>query len=546
LNEKAVKRKFAPARLLPVILLAAANTAIAAGPSQAELDDLAGTSGNWLYVDHDYHGTRYSPLDQINAGNVQGLARVCSYTFPEKEPSQTAPLAYAGIVYATTAHYTVALDGTSCRVIWRHQWRPRDREVVTTQRGAALKDGRVVRGTADGFLIALDAQTGKEIWVRQIADPTAGYFFSVAPLIVDDLVIIGPAGSEWASKGWVGAFKLSNGERVWKFNTVPDLGEAGADTWGQNAAALRTGGGSIWTPMSYDEEKGLVYVPVGNPAPDFYDNDRPGINLYTGSVIALNLRTGRLAWHFQGAPHDQRDYDLTHASPMFDAVAAGRPRKVMAITGKDGLLRLLDRDTQETIYNVPFTTRLNSEGPIGTEFVHICPGTVGGHEWNGSAFDPKLNSLFVPATDWCGDVRRSATRPKIDEDNTKGPFYFGGDGKFGAWTEASGWLTAFDASTGQQKWRYHARKPMIGGVLATAGGLVFTGELDGTFEAFDARGGKVLFSSNVGGPIGGGVVSYSGNGKQCVAVVSGFVGLYNQVAPELGGGNPTITVFALK
>jgi alcohol dehydrogenase (cytochrome c) len=532
--------------LLSVASLMLSAAALAAGPTQAELDASTGDGANWLYVDHDYRGTRFSALDQVNTQNVKRLTRVCGYTFPEKEPSQTAPLVYSGILYATTAHFTVALDGASCRVLWKHQWQPRDREVVVTQRGAALKDGRVIRGTADGFLIALDVLTGKEIWARQIADPAAGYFFSVAPLIVDDLILIGPAGAEWASKGWVGAFKLSNGERVWKFNTVPDLGEAAAETWGHNAAGLRTGGGSVWTPMSYDQEKKLLYVPVGNPAPDFYDHDRPGSNLYTGSVVALDVQTGRLAWHYQGAAHDQRDYDLTHASPLFESTIAGRYRKVMAITGKDGLLRLLDRDTREVIYSVPFTTRLNSEGPIGTEFVHICPGTVGGHEWNGSAYHPPLNALFVPATDWCGDVRVSGERPKIEEDNTKGPFYFGGDGKFGAWADASGWLTAFDASSGKERWKYHAHKPMIGGVLATAGNLVFTGELDGTFEAFDAQKGKILFKSNVGGPIGGGVVSYSANGKQHVAVVSGFVGLYNQVAPELGGANPTITLFALK
>jgi alcohol dehydrogenase (cytochrome c) len=531
--------------LWSAMLFAMSAVALASGPTQRELDDATGDSSNWLYVDHDYQGTRYSALAEINIKTVKRLQKVCAHTFPEKEPSQTAPLVYAGVVYATTAHYTVALDGSSCRVLWQYKWQPRGREVVVTQRGAALKESKIVRGTADGYLIALDAQTGQEVWIRQVADPATGYFFSVAPLIVDDLILIGPAGSEWASKGWIGAFKLSNGERVWRFNTVPDLGEAGAETWGHNARGLKTGGGSIWTPMSYDTQRHLLYVPVGNPAPDFYDQDRPGSNLYTGSVVALDVRTGKLAWYYQGAPHDQRDYDLTHVSPLF-TMKSGQDRSVMAVTGKDGLLRLLDRDTQEVLYSVPFTTRQNSEGPIGKDFVHICPGTLGGHEWNGSAYDPKLNALFVPATDWCGDVRVSAEPPKIEEDNTKGPFYFGGDAKLGAWKEASGWLTAFDASTGKEKWKYHARKPMIGGVVATAGNLVFTGELDGTFEAFDANTGKVIYTHDVGGPVGGGVVSYSAQGKQHIAVVSGFVGLYNQVAPELGGVNPTITVFALK
>jgi alcohol dehydrogenase (cytochrome c) len=510
------------------------------------LDGALGDSANWLYVDHDYHGTRYSGLSQINTGNVRKLVKVCSYQFPDKEPSQTAPLAYAGTIYATTARYTVALDGATCKVLWQYKWQPRGREVVMTQRGAAIKDGKIVRGTADGYLLALDAATGSELWSRQIADPADGHFFSVAPLIVGDLIFIGPAGSEWAGKGWVGAFKLANGERVWKFNTVPDLGEAAADTWGNNPKVLKTGGGSIWTPMSYDKDKNLLYVPVGNPAPDFYDKDRPGSNLYTGSIVALDASTGRLAWHYQTVPHDQRDYDLTHVSPLLDVEVSGQSRAVIALTGKDGLLRLLDRDSQRVWYTVAFTTRLNAEGPIGTSFEHICPGTVGGHEWSGSAYNPTLKALFVPATDWCWDVRMDEKAPEVAADNTKGPFFFGGEGKFRPWTEAAGWLTSFDGATGKERWKYHASKPMIGGVMATAGNLVFTGELNGTFEAFDATNGKIVYRHDVGGPVGGGVISYEVASKQYVAVVSGFVGLYNAIVPELGGANPTITVFGLK
>jgi alcohol dehydrogenase (cytochrome c) len=517
------------------------------GPTQKELDNALRDDHNWLYVDHDYHGTRFSGLSEINVANVGKLEAICSHTFPDKEPSQTAPLVYGGIIYATTAHYTVALDGASCKVIWQYRWKPRSREVVMTQRGAAIKDGKVVRGTADGYLLALDAKTGNELWSRQIADPAEGYFFSVAPLIVDDYIFIGPAGSEWAGKCWVGAFKLSNGERVWKFNTVPDLGEAGAETWGNNPKGLKTGGGSVWTPMSYDPEKRLLYVPVGNPAPDFYDKDRPGANLYTSSIVALDIASGKLAWYYQTNPHDQRDYDLTHVSPVFTVKnSGGRTQTLIALSGKDGLLRVLDRDTHKVIYSVPFTRRLNNEGLIGIDSVHICPAMNGGHEWNGSAYHPKLNALFLPATDWCGDVRMSNKAPEPQDDNTKGPYFFGGDGSFLPWSETSGWLRAFDAASGKELWKYHASKPMIGGVISTAGDLVFTGEVDGTFEAFNATSGEVLYKHNVGGPIGGGVVSYIAAGKQRVAVVSGFVGLYNLIAPELGGANTTITVFGLK
>jgi alcohol dehydrogenase (cytochrome c) len=349
-----------------------------------------------------------------------------------------------------------------------------------------------------------------------------------------------------AAKGWMGAFRLANGEPVWKFNTAPDPGEPGAETWGNDPKVLKTAGGNVWTPMSYDPEKRLLYVPVGNPAPDFYDNDRPGANLYTNSIVALDVQNGKLAWYHQLIHHDVRDYDLTHVSPVFTANVNGKQRIVIALTGKDGLLRLLDRDTRQVLYSVPFTTRKNTDGRIGTKYERICPGTLGGHEWNGSAYSPRLTTLFVPATDWCQQIRRATIAPDPEEARKNRTLYFGGDTDFGSWKDAHGWLTAFDASTGRERWKYHAGKPMIGGVIATAGDLVFTGETTGDVEAFDARDGKILYKHNVGGPIGGGLISYISGATQHIAVVSGFVGVYNTAAPELGGANPTITVFALK
>ncbi|MBV8401455.1 MAG: PQQ-binding-like beta-propeller repeat protein, partial [Acetobacteraceae bacterium] len=213
--------QFRSARLLPwifaasttsvVALLLAAGAAHAAGPTQAELNNAVNDSANWLYVDHDYRGQRYTPLDQITAKNAADLVQVCSYTFPDKEPSQTGPVAYEGILYATSAHHTVAVDGASCKPVWRSDWKPRDHEEFVTQRGAAIKDGKVVRGTPDGYLLALDGKTGQELWSRQIAKPSEGHFISQPPLIYEDLVLIGPAGSEFAAKGWVGAFRLSDG-----------------------------------------------------------------------------------------------------------------------------------------------------------------------------------------------------------------------------------------------------------------------------------------------------------------------------------------------
>jgi alcohol dehydrogenase (cytochrome c) len=495
-------------------------------------------------VDHDLAGTRYSPLKQITAENVSRLVKACAYSFPDKEPSQTAPIVSAGRMYLTTAHYTVAVDGADCHVIWSSTWTPHEQVTMNTHRGAALADGKIIRGTADGFLLALDAKDGHTLWARQIADPKEGYFISMPPLVHGDLVYIGPAGAETAAHGWVGAFRINDGEQVWRFNIVPADGEPGADTWGPDPAARKHGGGNLWTPMSFDVQKNLLYLPGGNAAPDLYDNDRPGPNLYTNSLIALDATTGRLAWYRQFVPHDVHDYDVTHVAPVFKATINGSSRDVIASTGKDGLLRLLDRDSKETIYSVPFTNRLNAEGPMTTTPVRVCPGTLGGQEWNGSAYYAKEHLLIVPATDWCAEFNKDTTAPDPEKEHTHA-FYFGGVTKFEPWSAARGRLTAFDASTGHEKWRYDAGKPIVAGVTATAGDVVFAGELTGDLVALDARTGEVLLRRELGGPAGGGVVTYSTGGVQNVAIVSGFVGVYNLVAPEIGGGNTTVTVFRL-
>ena len=232
------------------------------------------------------------------------------------------------------------------------------------------------------------------------------------------------------------------------------------------------------------------------------------------------------------------DYDLTHVAPVFATTVGGQQRTVIALTGKDGLLRVLDRDTRKVLYSVPFTTRENAEGPIGTSFTHVCPGLLGGHEWNGAAYSPRLGALFVPATDWCNQIRPAAQAPDPQAEKKRGQF-FGGDFQFDPWAEAQGWLTAFDAATGMQRWRHQSSKPMIGAIAVTEGDVVLASEITGDFLVFDAQDGKILYRHNVGGPAAGGLVSYAVGGKQYVAVVSGYVGgYYHQMAPEIGGGNP--------
>lgn len=498
------------------------------------------TSGDWPEVNHDKLGTRYSPLASINASNAKDLKKVCEYRFPIKEPAQTAPIAIGGVVYASTGHYTVALDGFDCHTIWTHKWEPRGPEVLNSQRGVALADGKVVRGTPDDFLIALDAKDGHLIWAKQIANAKDGYFISMPPLIHRDLVYVGPAGSEWASSGWVGAYRLTDGEQVWRFNIIPGDGQPGADTWGPDPSARKHAGGDLWTALSLDTDTNVLYVPGGNPEPDYYDDARPGANLYTDSLIALDARTGQLLWYKQFVPHDVHDYDLTHTHPVIKT----KSRTLIVTTGKDGLMRVVDSETHEVLYSIAFTTLLNSDAPITTSFVRTCPGPFGGNEWNGAAHSPRLKTIFVPAVDWCATFKKDTSPPDAEKEHTHG-FYFGGEMNFDKWDQAHGWLTAFDAGNGKTKWRYAASKPLIGGVTATAGDVVLTGEMNGDLLALDGKSGKVLFRGDVPGPVAGGVVTYVARDVQHVAVVSGFVGVFNMFSTEIGGNNPTISIFRL-
>lgn len=526
--------------LLSIGLLIAITPAAMAqpGPTQAELDTADQQGINWPFATHDYTGQRFVDLKEITPQNVTRLHPVAIFQTSEMGPSQTNPLVYNGIMYLTTTHTTVALDAATGRRIWEYAWIKKDQENYVTNRGAAIKDGLVVRGTADGYLIALDAATGVLRWEQQIASPKDGEFISAPPLIAGDRIIIGPAGAEWAAKGWVGAFKLSDGSPIWKFNTVPDPGEPGAETWGSDPAVLAHGGGNVWTPLSYDRAQGLVYVAVGNPAPDLYDNLRPGSNLYTCSLIALEINTGKLGWYFQAVPHDVHDWDITQVNPLFSTSVAGKKRNLIAVAGKDGLLRVLDRDSHTVVYSVPFTRRENVDLPVTTEGVHVIPGGLGGEEWSGPAYNRITDMLYVPSVEWGCTYKKAA---ELTPPNGK-DLYLGGTFTMDPPDKGSGSLTAFDAATGKTRWTYHSNMPMLAGVCTTAGGLVFTGEHGQDFLALDASTGEVLYRFNTGGPVAGGVISYAVNGKQYVAAISGFVSPFFQ---HIGGGTTTVVIFSL-
>ena len=272
------------------------------GPTQAELNAAASNAVDWLLTNHDYGGQRFVDATQITRDNAGSLRAVCVYQAADLRPFHTNPLVYRGVMYLTTSQATIALDATTCRIQWRHVWRPKAKENWPQSRGVALKEGIVIRGTSDGYLLALDALTGRLLWERAAADADKGETFTMPPIVFNDLVIIGPAGNEIPVRGWVGAFRVATGEPVWRFNTRPAAGEPGAETWGITEAL--TGGGAVWTPFSLDSVQGLVFVPVGNPAPDFYSDVRQGANLYTNSLVVLDAKTGKLVWHAARRLHD--------------------------------------------------------------------------------------------------------------------------------------------------------------------------------------------------------------------------------------------------
>jgi alcohol dehydrogenase (cytochrome c) len=513
-------------------------TPLGSGPTREQLLTAADDAANWLYHTRDYSGTRYSPLDEIDTENVGDLGPACMFQLGEPRNFQSGPIVFDGVMYVTGVRTTVALEADTCRPIWRHEWTPRDREpFVLNSRGVAIQDGWVVRATADGYLFALDAEDGELLWARQVADPWKGESFTMAPMIFEDMVLIGPAGSENAISGWVGAFRLEDGEEIWRFHTVPDATREGGGSW-LNPYNIPLGGGATWTPFSLDPERGELYVAVTNPAPDLPANLRPGPNLYTNSMVALDVHTGELVWYDQLVPADEHDWDLTQVSPIYTAQVDGQTRNLIATAGKDGMLRVIDRDSRSRVFEAVLTTLENVDAPVTTAGVRVCPGIFGGVEWNGPALHAPTGLLITPSVDWCF-LFRDFEAPDIRY--VEGQMYLGGEVVPAG--PRTGWITAVDGATGEVRWRYHSPDAVIGAVTTTAGNLAFSGELTGDFVAFNATTGDVLYRFNTGGPIGGGVVSYAVDGKQYVAVASGRPSGYWQ-GENLGSG--TVVVFALR
>jgi alcohol dehydrogenase (cytochrome c) len=483
-------------------------------PTQAELDDADSATNSWLMYNKGYRNERYSLLKKIDAGNVGKLRPVCMFQLGELGTFSTGPVVYDGVLYATTHLGTYAIDATTCKKLWSHQHVAQGPEMNATNKGVAIAGGRVIRGTQDGFLYALDAKTGARLWVRQVADWTIGEGIGAAPIVWNDIVYVGKAGGDWGIRGRMMAFNVGDGSPAWSFNLIPRPGETGADTW-KNSESADHGGGAAWVSYALDRETGTLFIPVGNPGPDYNRGMRPGANLFTISTVALDARTGKLKWWYQLRANDDHDWDATVVS-LFDTGG----KKLVATAGKEGILHVVNRSDGKLVFKLPMTTTLNHDVPLTPEGVRVCP--VAGVQWNGAAHSVLTGLLYVNAIDWC-TVFKAGPNPKwvATVPYTGLANGWGTNDPISKW---SGWINAVDPKSGKMVWRVHTPAPMYAALTPTAGNVLFTGDLGGNFLALDSRTGKELYRFNTGGPIAGGVVTYEQNGKQYVAVASGSSG----------------------
>lgn len=504
------------------------------GPTQEELSASAGSKDSWLMNNKGYMGQRYAPVSTINRSNAANLKQVCSVNLGDLGGFQATPVVYQGVMFITKESKTYAIDATNCKIYWKHVYAPKGPVALATNRGVALYNGVLYRGTGDAHLIALDANSGKLLWDTKIADSADGYFTSSAPIVWNDLVFIGEAGADWGIKGHLYAFNASDGSKAWTFNAIPTGDEVGADSW-KKADSTTTGGGSMWTTYALDEKTGLLYASIGNPAPDFAAQYRPGANLFTNSIVAIEAKTGKLSHYYQQIPNDDKDYDTSVAPVLYNL---GDKLRVTVPT-KAGFLFAYDEGSRKLVYKVPTVTIKNATKPPTAAGTPICPNYTGGSQWSNPAFYPEQARLFVNSIDWCGVVKLGEVR------YVQGQLFFGGAMQLDPTDQSKGYTTAYDAATGKILWRHTTsggvRKATP--VTATAGGLVLVGDTDGTFYALDASNGKVLFKQNVdNAPMGAGIVTYLVDGKQYIVVPAGNT---SRGATGVNAVSSRVAIFAL-
>jgi alcohol dehydrogenase (cytochrome c) len=493
-----------------LLLAFGATTAL---QTEAQTRPAATTSIDWPSFNNDVGSNRYGAPALITKTNVGSLHVVCSASFGSVTDFQSGPIAVSGVLYATSLTATYAVNGTTCAKLWTKTYTLPAGSYGGTNRGAAYANGLIYRGFADGHVVALSARTGATVWnVAAIAKGSHAYF-NAAPIVSGGRLFIGTAGGDIGEAGHVMALDAATGAAIWSAQTVPNLGTTAAGSW---KGATHIAGGTTWTSYTLDTASNLLYVPAGNPGADFYGADRSGVNLGSDSVVVFNAATGSVHTAYQLIPHDVHDWDVG-ATPAL--VKPGKADPLAVVGSKDGYVRAVDTVTGRTNWSTAVTTVTNAAAPIVPAGTHFCPGTKGGIVWNGLSASPRTAYAYVGSVDWCSTLDLATAPPLY----TEGKPWLGSSDSYGTSdSKAVGHVTALDIALGTVKWTYTTPTPIVAGVTATAGGLVFTGDLAGNVYAFDERSGSVLKKLAVNAPVGGGVIAYEYGSKQYIAVAAGL------------------------
>ncbi|MGF6936536.1 alcohol dehydrogenase (cytochrome c) [Paraburkholderia sp. UCT70] len=538
------------------------STLVSPNPTvtQSQLDTAASDAADWLLPNGSYAQTRYYPGAQIKTTNVGKLKLAFIFQTAVKGPLETSPLVVNGVMFLTTSFdHVYAIDAATGRELWHYQHKLG--RVTTfccgpTNHGVAIYGDRLFMGTLDAKLVALDAGTGKLLWETEVGDPELGYSEKMAPIVVDGKVLIGTNGGEYGVRGFVKAFDANTGQLLWTFYTIPESGQEGVwatrDATGRDLKRnidaekkqlaekgsdfYKTLGGAVWMTPAIDRKTRTVYFVVGNPSPDFYGAIRPGDNLFTDSMVAVDLDTGKYKWHYQYIPHDVWDLDAA-SPPILVDVRDRDGRMVSGVihAGKTGHVYVHDRTSGQLIrFSPAMIPQENMWTPPTPQGAHMLPGANGGVNWSPTAYSPETRLVYA------ANLHRPLTYQVEDTPYPGGgKMWLGGSFKTIPNEQQWGKLAAVNVDTGKIVWSFKTDQPLIGGVLVTAGNLVFNGEGTGLFRAFDARTGKKLWEFQCGAGVNAPAVSYSVHGKQYVAVAAGG----NQLLDYKRGD--AIVVFAL-
>jgi alcohol dehydrogenase (cytochrome c) len=538
------RHRFAP--LLCAALLAA-SYARAQPVTPERIVRAADEPENWLTYSGGYASQRHTTLREITRANVRNLEQKWVLQGQVLGAWQSSPLVVDGVMYLTQRPNDVlALDAKTGRVFWQYRYNnSTDQRVCcgANNRGLAIHGDTLFMGTLDAHLIAIDARNGQPLWNTTVADSKLAYSVTMAPLVIKDLVLVGTGGGEYGIRGFIAAYDVRTGKEVWRFNTIPAPGEPGSETW--QGDDWEHGGASVWITGSYDPALNLTYWGVGNPGPDWNPDQRPGDNLYSDSVVALDADTGALKWHFQFTPNDAYDYDAVQIPVLVDMQWQGQPRKLMLWANRNGFFYVLDRATGEFLQGTPFVkvnwaSGLDAKGrPIQTPQppgAPTWPGNQGGTNWYSPSFSPRTELFYLSAwVDYASYFRRE------EQEFELGRNYAGGGHRvvtpvpdspgvaigrrtpINNWTDAvaHGEVIALDPRTGQQRWSFRQFDVTDSGIMTTATDLLFTGGREGYFHALDARTGELLWKASLGGQIVNAPVSFEIDGKQHIATISG-------------------------